>query len=104
MKLFKEKEIEDVFVYIETVLRVFYESGRVPVLVIDELQVIGDTIYVHAGTYVENVDVDKERLALIGDGADVVTVGAADAADHVFEVTADWVSISNSRSVYTFDP
>ena len=42
LKLFKEKEIEDVFVYIETVLRVFYESGRAPVLVIDELQVIGD--------------------------------------------------------------
>ena len=42
LKLFKEKEIEDVFVYIDTVLRVFYESGRVPVLVIDELQVIGD--------------------------------------------------------------
>jgi len=42
LKLFKEKEMEDVFVYIETVLRVFYESGRVPVLVIDELQVIGD--------------------------------------------------------------
>ena len=54
----------------------------------------GDTIYVHEGTYVENVDVDKERLTLIGDGANVVTVQAADAADHVFEVTADWVSIS----------
>jgi len=37
----------------------------------------GDTIYVHAGTYVENVDVDK-RITLIGDGADVVTVRAAD--------------------------
>ena len=54
----------------------------------------GDTIYVHAGTYVENVDVDKERLTLIGDGADVVAVRAADAADHVFEVTADWGCIS----------
>jgi AAA+ ATPase superfamily predicted ATPase len=42
LKLFKEKEIEDAFVYINTVLRAFYESGRVPVLVIDELQVIGD--------------------------------------------------------------
>jgi AAA+ ATPase superfamily predicted ATPase len=42
LKLFKEKEIEDAFVYIETVLRAFYESGRVPVLIIDELQVIGD--------------------------------------------------------------
>jgi len=30
----------------------------------------GDTIYVHAGTYVENVDVWK-RVTLIGDGADV---------------------------------
>ncbi len=41
LNLFKEKEIEDAFVYIETVLRAFYESGRVPVLIVDELQVIG---------------------------------------------------------------
>ena len=53
----------------------------------------GDTIYVHSGTYVENVDVDK-RVTLVGDGADVVTVRAADATDHVFDVTADWVNIS----------
>jgi len=53
----------------------------------------GDTIYVHAGTYVENVDVDK-RITLIGDGANVMTVTAADAGDHVFEVTADYVGIS----------
>ncbi|PXF61207.1 MAG: hypothetical protein C4B59_05520 [Candidatus Methanogaster sp.] len=53
----------------------------------------GDTIYVHDGAYVENVCVDK-RVTLIGDGADVVTVLAADAKDHVFEVTADWVNIS----------
>ena len=54
---------------------------------------VGDMIYVHAGTYVENVNVDN-RVTLIGDGADVVTVRAADAGDHVFEVTADWVNIS----------
>jgi len=42
LKLFKEKEIEDAFVYIETVLRAFYKSERPPLLVIDELQVIGD--------------------------------------------------------------
>jgi parallel beta-helix repeat protein len=53
----------------------------------------GDTIYVHAGEYCENVDVNK-RLTLIGDGADVVTVRAADAEDHVFEVTGTWVNIS----------
>ncbi|MEA1863972.1 MAG: ATP-binding protein [Euryarchaeota archaeon] len=42
LKLFKEKEVEDAFVYIETVASAFYESGSVPLLVIDELQVIGD--------------------------------------------------------------
>ena len=42
LKLFKEKEVEDAFVYIETVLRAFYKSDQTPVLVIDELQVIGD--------------------------------------------------------------
>ena len=42
LKLFKEKEIEDAFVYVETVLSAFYGSGRAPMLVIDELQVIGD--------------------------------------------------------------
>ncbi len=53
----------------------------------------GDTIYVHAGTYVENVAVDKERLTLIGDGADVVTVRPAKRG-HVFEVTGTWANIS----------
>jgi parallel beta-helix repeat protein len=53
----------------------------------------GDTIYVHAGTYVENVAVWK-RVTLIGDGADVVTVRARDGQDHVFEVIADHVNIS----------
>ena len=40
MKLFKEKEVEDAFVYMETVLGAFYKNGCYPVLVIDELQVI----------------------------------------------------------------
>jgi len=35
---------------------------------------VGDTIYVHAGTYVENVNVYK-RLTLIGDGV-IVEVAA----------------------------
>ena len=53
----------------------------------------GDTIYVHAGEYCENVDVAK-RVTLIGDGADVVTVRAADARDHVFNVSVDGVNVS----------
>jgi len=52
----------------------------------------GDTIYVHAGLYYENVNVDK-RLTLKGDGADVVTVRVA-RTYHVFVVTTDWVNIS----------
>jgi parallel beta-helix repeat protein len=38
------------------------------------------------------VDVWKQ-VTLIGDGADVVTVRAADVGDHVFNVTMDWVNI-----------
>ena len=53
----------------------------------------GDMIYVHAGTYIENVNVDK-RVTLIGDGVDVVTVWAANASNHVFDVTANWVNIT----------
>ena len=53
----------------------------------------GDTIYVHAGTYTENVLVNK-TLTLQGDGADVVTVQAASAAEHVFNLTADYVNIT----------
>ena len=53
----------------------------------------GDTVYVHAGTYTENVIVNK-RLSLVGDGADVVTVKAWSSRYDVFKVTAGWVNIS----------
>jgi parallel beta-helix repeat protein len=53
----------------------------------------GEMIFVRNGSYTENVDVDK-TLTLRGEGADVVTVTAADSGDHVFEVSADWVNIS----------
>ncbi|MEA1894565.1 MAG: NosD domain-containing protein [Euryarchaeota archaeon] len=53
----------------------------------------GETICVGAGSYTENVHVNK-RLTLRGEGADVVTVTAASASDHVFVVTADLVNLS----------
>lgn len=42
LQFFEKKEVEDAFVYIETVLKGFFESGFIPVLILDELQVIGD--------------------------------------------------------------
>lgn len=53
----------------------------------------GDTINVAAGTYNETAEVNKE-LTLQGEGRDVVTVTAANSDDHVFEVTANNVTIS----------
>ena len=53
----------------------------------------GDTIIVRDGTYHENVDINKQ-LTLIGEGADVVTVHAASSSDHVFEITAAYVTIT----------
>jgi len=54
---------------------------------------IGDTINVSAGTYNENVDVNKS-VNLRGAGTDVTVVNASDPSDHVFEVTANWVNVS----------
>lgn len=38
------------------------------------------------------------KLTLIGDGADVVTVQAANSNDHVFDVTANCVNISGFKA------
>ena len=54
----------------------------------------GEAICVKAGSYAENVDVTTAHLTLAGEGADVVTVTAADSGDHVFEVTVNYVNIS----------
>ena len=54
----------------------------------------GEMICVAAGSYTENVDIATPHLTLAGEGAGVVTVTAANAGDHVFEVTADYVNIS----------
>ena len=60
--------------------------------------VAGDTIIVRAGTYTENVDVNK-AINLIGEGRDLVTVTAKDTSDHVFDVTARYVNITGFRVV-----
>ena len=55
----------------------------------------GDTIVVYPGTYTENVDVNKDHLTVRSEGgAEATIVQAANANDHVFEVTADYVNIS----------
>lgn len=55
---------------------------------------LGDTIYVHAGTYTENVVVNKPDISLIGDGRGLVTVKAKNSMDHTFHVTADGVTVT----------
>ena len=53
----------------------------------------GDTIYVHAGTYIENVKVNK-TLNFIGDGTDEVTVKAKKVDDHTFHLTANGINMT----------
>ncbi|MCK4614962.1 MAG: right-handed parallel beta-helix repeat-containing protein, partial [Thermoplasmata archaeon] len=49
----------------------------------------GHTIEVCPGTYTENVDVTKSLTIRSTEGSDVTIVKAADAGDHVFDVTKD---------------
>lgn len=55
----------------------------------------GDTIIVRDGTYIENVDVNKDHLTIQSEnGANSTIVQAANPDDHVFEVSVDYVNIS----------
>ncbi len=54
----------------------------------------GDTIIVRDGTYIENVDVNKDHLTIQSEnGAEATIVQAANEYDNVFAVTADYVTI-----------
>jgi parallel beta-helix repeat protein len=54
----------------------------------------GDTIIVHNGLYIENVLVNKSLTIRSQNGSAITTVQANNSADHVFNVTADYVNIS----------
>jgi len=54
---------------------------------------IGDTIFVHDGTYTENVFVSKQLTIQSQNGYSTTTVVAASPGNHVFEVTVDNVTI-----------
>ena len=68
-------------------------ANGMPIQAAVDAAAAGETICVAAGSYTENVYVNK-RVTLQGEGADVVTVTAASADDDVFCVTADYVNIS----------
>jgi nitrous oxidase accessory protein NosD len=54
----------------------------------------GDTIIVRDDTYTENVNVNKQLTIRSGSGPGNCLVHAANADDHVFEITANYVTIS----------
>ena len=55
----------------------------------------GDTIIVRDGTYIENVDINKDHLTIQSEnGAEATIVQAANPNDSVFEVTSDYVNIN----------
>jgi uncharacterized delta-60 repeat protein len=67
--------------------------GNIQAVIDDNETQTGHTILVDAGTYTENVDVNKS-VNLVGAGAGVTVVTANDSNDHVFDVSADSVNIS----------
>ena len=55
----------------------------------------GDAIIVYPGTYTENVDVNKDHLAIQSEnGAEATIVQAANPDDYVFEISVDYVNMS----------
>ena len=53
----------------------------------------GDTIIVRDGIYVENIDINKRLTIKSENGSAYCIVEAASKSDHVFEITADYVTI-----------
>jgi len=54
----------------------------------------GDTIIVRDGTYIENINLNKENLTVKSEnGADKTIIQAADSNNNVFKITADYVTI-----------
>lgn len=55
----------------------------------------GDTIYVWAGTYVEEPDINRS-INVIGNSSSNVTVQGSDTSGHdTITISSDWVNISN---------
>nr|QNO48767.1 hypothetical protein BEOMFINI_00006 [Methanosarcinales archaeon ANME-2c ERB4] len=79
-----------------------FNASGAPIQAAVDNATAGDSVFVWNGSYNENVAVYK-RLTLEGEGADVVTVTAADSGDHVFGVGVDWVNISGFSVTGTTD-
>jgi len=65
----------------------------------------GDFVDVYPGTYIENIDVNKNNLTIKSEsGAKVTIVQAANPKEHVFEVTANYVNIIGFMVKQVYSP
>ena len=60
---------------------------------IDDATDLGDTVYVYAGTYNENVSINKAKLTLHGESASAVTVVAGNSSKPTIEILASTVTV-----------
>ena len=74
-----------------------FNASGAPIQAAVDNATAGDSVFVWNGSYTDSVDVCTAHLTLEGEGADVVTVSAKRGWDQVFEVTADYVSISGFK-------
>ena len=63
----------------------------------------GDIVYVHNGTYIENININISNLKIIGDSVDNVIVHALNPDSHTFHITANKITISGFTATGSYN-